>query len=794
MKTSIPSRLNRIFSFAVVVATAAICLSATSARAVNFVGNGNTSFGGDIGNGTLTLTDNGTNLNGTLILGNGNHMYNTLVIYIDTGAGGGFSDTSTFNDQNDALRIGISGVQDGQGRSVMTFTNGFAPQYAIAIGPNTGSFGGLWQLASGNNNSLIFKQSANLNPNSGNTGPFTFSIQATNLGLTAGSQTTFKIFGTYISGSGYRSAEAVAGNDSGSAGWHPFTQTAFANYTFGAPAPVSHPVGFQVDMTEQIALGKFVPGNGDTVEAAGTFQTNVWTGFLLNPSVGNANIYVGTYQDFNPTNTAEQFKFFYNSVSGASQNYEGVDNRPFTITAAGVTNPLVYFDDVYTNVSATTNYLKFTIDMTPQIGLGHFDPASGDTIQVLGTLISPKWTTGVFILTNNPSLSGNASNIYSGTIADGNYPGSSENYKFVIVSTGGNTYENGNNRQFLTPAGSFSFPTAFFNNIISAYSIPVTFQVDMTIPVLLGLVNPANGDTVSAAGTFQTNQWTPNFFLLTNNPTAANSNVFSGTYIDRNPPGSFEDYKFQYTQNGNTTWEGIANREFVLGSTGTNLPVVLWNNQNTNTVLLSSTVVTFTVDMKNAVDIFGNPFDPANDIVMVDGDFDHPQWQLFNNAQDLFISTDYPNSVMANNPPGSTLYTVQFTLPAGNSIQTYYKYGIYHNTSSFNTNVDNEAGFAQNHSRYIRSGTGSYTFPTDIFGQQIANPSAANEPLFGKLALGAITGGQLPITWLGGVQNVHLQTTTNLISNWQDVSSTTGVNSTNWPTDKGNRYFRLVKP
>jgi hypothetical protein len=793
MKTPFHS-LSRIVS-TLAVSAAALLLGLNPASATNYAGNGDTSFGGDIGKGTLSLTDDGTNIYGSLTCGNSGNMYNTLVIYIDTGVGGGFTTTTNFNDQNDALRVGISGVQNGQGRSVMSFANGFAPQFAIALGPNTASFGGLWQLETGGNNSLNYITSANLTPNTGHAGPFTFSIPASGIGLTTGTPATIKIFGTYISGSGYRSSEAIAGNDFSTfgAGWNPYTNTAYATYSFAAPPAQTYPVTFAVDMTAQIANGAFHPLNGDTVYVGGTFLTNISSNFQLTPSVANTNIYTGTYADANPTNTPELYKFSYNTAGSPTNYFETLDSRPFTLQAPGVTNTLVYFDDVFAIPSVTTNDLTFSIDMGPQISLGHFNPGNGDTIQVLGTFENPKWTVG-FILTNNPG--GGTPNVYSGSIGDGNYPGSFENYKFVIVSGGVSTYESINNRDFFTPTGSYTFPLAYFNNVTTVYATPITFQVDMTAPLAAGTFVPANGDTVTAAGTFQTNQWTPGVFVLTNNPTGANSNVFSGTYVDRNTPGTGEQYKFTINPGGNgsaANYESVNNRTFLLGSTAQTLPVVFWNNADPNNVLLVPTTVTFTVSMTNAVDVFGNPFNPANDLVMVDGTFENPNWQVMNHATDPLVSSDYPNNVMQNNPPGSGLYTATFSVPPGTSLSIDYKYGIFHNSSALNTNVDNEAAFGDNHERYIRA-LGNYNFPVDIFGIQRTNPGAATEPSFGNLAIGPAANGQLPITWLGR-PGVLLQYSTNLVSGaWLNVNSTDGTNSYGWPQTTGAEFFRLVNP
>jgi hypothetical protein len=766
------------------LAAGALLLCGLNARAVNYAGNGDTGFGGSVGNGTLSVTDDGTNITFTLTPSGGSiGGGNGVALFIDNGTGG-FSSTTNFNDDIDGGHSVVSGYS-GSGQSVMTFTNGFSPSYAISFGD---SYTSLYKLANGGTNSFTYITGTG-------TAPLSFTINCAQIGLATNVQAPIRIFGSLVSSLGYRSTEAIAGNDHAlvGQGWYPFTQTAYATYNFDAPPAPSYPVAFSVDMTEQIANGTFNPGNGDTVYAAGTFQTAPWSGFQLtnDPAAANTNIYSGTYLDNNPTNTAELFKF--KLITSTTTNYEGLDNRPFTLEAPGVTNTLVYFDDLFpTNNSATTNYVTFSIDMGPQIFFGHFNPGAGDQVQVLGTLENPKWTIGGFVLTNDPASA--QSNVYSGTIADGNYPGSFENYKFVIhPATGSDTYESGNNRDFFTPTNAGTFPLAYFNNVFSIYSIPVTFQVDMTAPLAAGTFNPGNGDTVTAAGTFQTNQWTAGVFVLTNDPTAANSNVYSGTYIDYDAPGTGEQFKFQINNGAGTTWESANNHTFVLDSTAQVLPVVLWNNEDPNNILLVPTIVTFTVNMTNAVDIYGVPFDSGNDVVMINGDFLNPAWP--NIWTDPLPSSDYPNLVLQNNPPGSSLYTGTFTIPAGNSLEVQYKYAIYHNSSSVNTtNIDNEAGPYLNHTRYIRA-TGTYNFPVDIFGMQQTNLPAATEPSFGNLVIGSPATGSLPITWLGR-PGVHLQYTTNLVNAvWVDMGTTDGTNSTLWPQTNGAaEFFRLVNP
>jgi hypothetical protein len=208
-----------------------------AASATTYSGNGNTGFGGPVGQGSLTLTDDGTTISGTFTMGP-NTFNNSLVLYIDS-VSGGFSDTSGFGDAADGLRRSISGFDGGANRSTLTFASGFSPDYAIALGPLNANFGGLWQLASGGANSLNFISSVGLSPTGTGTSPtYTFSFNVSQIGLSPNSGASFQILGTYISDTGFRSTEFIAGDGSGTQGWNPFTQTSFGTYTI-VPEPSS---------------------------------------------------------------------------------------------------------------------------------------------------------------------------------------------------------------------------------------------------------------------------------------------------------------------------------------------------------------------------------------------------------------------------------------------------------------------------------------------------------------------------------------------------------------------------
>lgn len=806
--------LNKLAAYTSLLA-AGLLLAANLAQATNYAGNTDTGFGGAVGNGVLSVTDDHTNITVNLqrgssgTLGNSSDV-NLLVIYIDTGTGTA-TNTAGFADNNGDEQRAISGFDGGGNRSLLMFTNGFKPSYAIAIKKD---YMDVWNLA----NPTGFSYLEGAGQGGYGSANFSLTFKCSDLGLATNVPATIKIFGTYISRTGYRSTEAIAGSDVSTnfgspQGYVPFVQTAFANYIFAAPVAPTNPVTFSVDMTAQVASSAFVPGT-DQVYVGGSFESTPFAFNLHltnNPAAANTNIYSGTYPDQNLTNVVETYKFkFYSVANGDS--YDADPNRTFTLHGGGQSVPLIYFNNTPASPSATTNYITFRIDMGPKIYLTQFNTNAGDQIEVSGSFQSSPWSAGI-ILTNDPA----GTNIYAGTIADNNYPGtqylssSTTGYKFVIVNGGTSTYESGANRSLVTPTNSGTLPLAYFNNVSTYAAIPITFSVDMTVPIVTGMFNPGNGDTAGCAGSFMTNQWTVgnvNSFLLTNNPTGANPNIYRGTYIDRNAPGSTEHYKFVINTNGgDTAYEspastGGGDRIFQLGSLAATNPLVFWNDVNTNTVLLTDTTVTFTVDMANAVDINSVAWDSGNDAVFINGDFATPAWNNYPNLEKPVFWTDpfitaadhYAAFTLTNNPVGSTLYTAEFVVPAGHSYYISYKYGIDHNSGSINnTSIDNEAPSGNDHHRYVRA-AGTYNFPVDTFGIQSANAALGVEPLVGNVTIGTPSGNHFPISWLG-MSGIYLQTSTNLVNgSWVNITNTSGLSATNWPTGSGSRFFRLIKP
>jgi len=221
---------------------AAIALGFT-AHATLYSGNGNTSFGGPIGNGNLTLTDNGVTVFGSLVVAGGGLGGNAFVLYLQTPSGAsGFTSTVGFNDNADQLRSALSQYGGGANQSILNFGGGgFTPNYGIALQPNNPiNFGGLWSLANGGANSQNFVSSIGLSPTGTDAaGTYTFSFSLASVGLTAGQ--SFNLFGMEVSTTGYSSAEAIGGTLSGSLGYGGTqTVTAFSTYTTTAvPEPAT---------------------------------------------------------------------------------------------------------------------------------------------------------------------------------------------------------------------------------------------------------------------------------------------------------------------------------------------------------------------------------------------------------------------------------------------------------------------------------------------------------------------------------------------------------------------------
>jgi hypothetical protein len=411
--------------------------------------------------------------------------------------------------------------------------------------------------------------------------------------------------------------------------------------------------------------------------------------------------------------------------------------------------------------------------------------------------------------TNTLGVSTNALINVSGTIWSNTFTltdpaGTVENCKFQDDVTGWEPL--GNNRQFLAPADSTTLvlPLTTWNSN-TTWPTPtnqVTFQVDMSAQVITGVFTNGNG-TVTVSGDFE--GWDAGL-ALSNNPALPGlaSNVWAGTYPVAGFVGTTIHYKFR----ANGGWEddqptASKNREATITNSTQVLPLVFYNNSSLSDLMLSPTLVKFSLYCPNGtLDTGGSPFIKGTDKLYINGNFfAHDSsgtvvpagtggYWVWNTGIDPvpanaeMIESDVPD-----------VYTNSFVLPAGSKLDITYKYS--------QDGFDDENGFQTNHYRVVRSIIPApYTFPQDAWSWTVCPPgtpypnpgiSSTNvvEPEFGYLTAGVPVGGNIPLTWLGR-QAVIIQNATSLTGGvWTDNNATDGLQATNWPNGGDNQFFRL---
>lgn len=415
------------------------------------------------------------------------------------------------------------------------------------------------------------------------------------------------------------------------------------------------------------------------------------------------------------------------------------------------------------------NNVTFQIDMTSQ-------PSATD-VYVLGSFNNwgnPSNPGDPAFPTNGLLLANNGSGTFTGAVVIADSPGTVEACK-VFYNPGGN-WEGDPNRQFVIAGGDQVLPLSAWNDKYPSPNNNVTFQVDMTARIFFGNFTPGGvGQSIRVSGDF--NGWGdgPD---MTNNPTLSGnaSNIYSCVAVVPGFPGGGASYKFRensgYESPSST---GGNNRTLTLAGGDQMLPLVFYNDATLCDVITETNYVTFTVSMTNATTFPGDGSVPfTGQPVVLNAEF-LGWWGGTGWTDPLVDRSQYT----LTNIPSTQLYTITLPVPKGHALALTYKYGM-----DTGTSLDNEAGNATNHVRYIRGN--SYTMPLDTFG------TMTTEPSFGNLKASDSGSGNVSVTWLGR-QCVALQTSTNLTS-WTDHPETDGMNSTNWPVSGGNLYFRLVKP
>lgn len=311
------------------------------------------------------------------------------------------------------------------------------------------------------------------------------------------------------------------------------------------PTPVNN-ITFQVDMEAQITLGNYIPGQPLRVSGvfngwgAGDDLTNDPPSTVYSQTVPVAGF---------PGSAINGYKFRANDGwENDGVGPGGAQNRSFVLAGGDQVLPLVYYNNLEPNVP--TNAVTFQVDMTAQILLGNFTP--GQFIRVSGNMYSPTYGDGRD-LTNNPALSGNASNIYS-TVIDV-IANAGQTYEYKFRANGGwesPTSTGGNNRSFQVAGGPQVLPLVFYNDA----SVCDLLTEATTVTFVLRLTN----GTVATDGTVYDGSqqvkingefngwaaWDPLLPDMVNNPIG--SDFYEYTHVF--PAGATRAQKFKFSIGG----------------------------------------------------------------------------------------------------------------------------------------------------------------------------------------------------------------------------------------------------
>ncbi|MFW6348382.1 MAG: hypothetical protein ACOC2C_07220, partial [Cyclonatronaceae bacterium] len=249
----------------------------TLAPEVTLSGNGNSDFGGIIGNSTLEIGDDGSQLYFSFVRADGETagFNDELVLYFSTGADGRSRIDSEVNDEASLQRRAVSSA--GANASELQFLEGFEATHAAVLSPDGSA---LFEIpadgAISNNdlNEVSGLSTASINED------FDFSFSYDDLGL--GENASFDIVGIYLNGS-----NGFTSNEGYGLGF-PETNIGGQNFDFGSF--ISYPSGRETSAYISVADGNWsaagtwnqgeVPpaGSAVVITSAVTLDTNATHG------------------------------------------------------------------------------------------------------------------------------------------------------------------------------------------------------------------------------------------------------------------------------------------------------------------------------------------------------------------------------------------------------------------------------------------------------------------------------------------------------------------------------------
>ena len=252
-----------------------------------------------------------------------------------------------------------------------------------------------------------------------------------------------------------------------------------------------------------------------------------------------------------------------------------------------------------------TRDVTFSVDMSVQIDLGNFNPATMG-VDVRGEFNG--WG-------QTPLARVGTSGIYSDVIQVAGAEGAAVAYKFFYYD-GTDVWENmADDRTFnLGPAGTpQELDVVYFNNQGPEVTANVKFSVDMAVQIELGNFNP---DTMEVEVRGDFNNWEDPPKTVLNRE--GSTSIYSATISVVAGDGADVGYKFYYHNGAGDVWENDPNRTFVMTADPQVLDVVYFNNQGPVGPEVTANV-TFSVNMAVQIEL-GN-FNQSTGVVQIRGPF-----------------------------------------------------------------------------------------------------------------------------------------------------------------------------
>jgi len=607
---------------------------------------------------------------------------------------------------------------------------------------------------------------------------------------------------------------------------------------------------FGVNMATNLANGTFNPpapaGTGtDAVYVNGTFYGWSGSGVQL-VQEGSSTIWTNSFNDTGDQNgKVVSYRF---DINGTYESTASWDNRGAELPAtsgASLNLPIPYYGDV--GLGQIIN-VTFQVDMSEEIELGHFVPGT-DQLDVRGSFNG--WGNAGDYLTNDPAIVVTnyptgvvESNVYVGTfpITTGaevsGVPATNAFMEWKAVEDPSGSWEspgpadaNDAGNRFFTDNTNQVLSAVSFGDLTYAPLANVTLNVDMSGPIKYDPNYVSNSVTVWgtfnnwAAGVPMSSEPAPNTNIFTTTVSMPEATAviiqvrYTNTLVAANNPTAPWVYDYVDDAVYNNNERRTVTLPITSTTLSTNIPAFHFLDLALDDYLPQNTPVLFSVNMANAVATNGYVFNQGSDGVYINGMFANGGGTPYPQAWYAWAGGITPVSAPAGyqmiEEGSSSIYTNTIVIPAGTPIAVSYQYGM--DPSQQNGGpLEDEAVSGANHFRVIRStASGMYVMPVDQFTN---GPYV--EPLFapgniyenmstlggGDLSVGAVSGGKVPVTWLGR-PGAHLQSATTVNGPWTDIPATDGTNwtngvstvngllsETNWPVANGMALFRLVKP